>query len=119
MVTILALGLQALKLGSRRLLIGEWPTGGQWGQLCIVAWLLFSVWEGKNWARVTAAVYFTVAAVAGGAIVLLMWSKAGVGLRAVSLVIVAGAGAASAVLWFSGALRHYMAERLAAGGDDE
>ena len=113
-VTLLAVALQALKLASRGLLLHQWPTAGQWGQLGLVAWLLFSLWEGKPWARVACAAYYSFATVTGAAILYLMWSKADVALRLVSLLIVILAGFVSVVLWFSGALRWYLAERLTA-----
>jgi hypothetical protein len=113
-VTLAALALQALKLGSRGLILGRWPTAGQWGQLALVVWLVISLWEGKDWVRVVAALYYTLAAVAGSAVLLLMWPESDVPLRLVSALIVLLAGAVALILWRSGTLRSYMAERRVA-----
>lgn len=113
-VTVIALALQALKLGSRGLFLGKWPTGGQWGQLCIVVWLLFSLWEGKSWARIVTALYFSLAAFVGSGVLVLMWPGASPALRAVTVVILLLCVVEAAILWFSTALRWHMSERLAA-----
>ena len=117
-VTLIAVAMQALKLGSRGVLLHRWPTGGQWGQLALVAWLLISLWERKAWARVAAAVYFSLAAVAGGGFLFFVaWWRIEPPLRIVSLLIVALAGLAAAILWSSTSLRSYMTDRSTAGND--
>ena len=113
-VTIAVFALQALKLGSRVLLLDQRPTAGQWGQLALVVGLVVSLWEGRNWARVAAALYYTLAAIVGAAALYLMWDKANPALRVVSVLIVVLAVGVAIVLWFSDALREYMARRLTA-----
>jgi hypothetical protein len=113
-VTLIALALQAMKLGSRGLLLHRWPTAGQWGQLGLVVWLVISLWEGKAWARVAAAIYYSLAALVGVVFLFLMWPKTQAPLLVLSVLTVVLAGAASLVLWFSDGLRWYMAERRAA-----
>lgn len=116
-VTVIALSLQALKLGSRELFLGKWPTGGQWGQLCIVIWLLFPLWEGKAWARIVTALYFSLAAFVGSGVLALMWPGASPALRAVTVVILLLCVIEAAILWFAPSLRWHMAERHAAAGE--
>jgi hypothetical protein len=113
-VTLIALALQALKLGSRGVVLGEWPTASQWGQLALVAWLMMSLWEGKEWARVVSMLYYAFAAIVGAIALYLMWPKAQASLRLVSTLIVVLAGLVVMILAFSGTLRTYMAERQAA-----
>jgi hypothetical protein len=112
-VTLIALALQAIKLGSRALVLHKWPTALQWGQLALVLWLVFSLWGGEAWARIVSALYYSLAAVAGAVLLCLIWHKMEPLLRFISVLIVALAGSVSLVLWFSGALRSYMAERVA------
>ncbi len=114
-VTVLALMIQAIKLGSRGVVLGRWPTPGQWGQLVLVVWLLFMLWEGTEWARVTCAIYFSLATVAGIAATYVMWERVGTSLRLVGVFVTVAAAGVSLVLWFSRALRGHLAKRLAAG----
>lgn len=113
-VTLVALGLQAIKLGWRALLLHAWPTASQWGQLALVSWLVFSLWGGEAWARVASALYYSLAAAVGVVVLCLMWNRMDPSLRLISGLIVALAGGLSLVLWFSGALRAHLAERRAA-----
>ena len=116
-VTIIAVALQALKLGSRGLLLHRWPTAGQWGQLALVVWLLISLWEGKAWARVVAALYYAVAAVGGAVFMFLAWWRIEPPLRVVMLLITLLAAVEAAVLAFSADLRAYMSMKR--GGADD
>ena len=113
-VTLIALALQALKLGSRGVVLGQWPTAGHWGQLALVTWLMISLWEGKEWARVVSMIYYAFAAVVGAIALYLMWPNAEASLRLVSALIVVLAGLVVMILAFSSRLRTYMAERQAA-----
>jgi hypothetical protein len=98
-VTLIAIALQALKLGSRGFLLHQWPTIGMWGQLAMVIGLLVYLWEGKTWARVVTAVYYSLAAIAGAATLIIVWSSAEAALRAASILIILLAGAAAILLW--------------------
>src|SRR5688500_9758888 len=73
LVTVLALGLQAAKLGSRSLLMDRPPTGGQLSQLAIVVWLLVSLWQGQRWARLANAIYYSLMTAVGVVLLLLAW----------------------------------------------
>ena len=95
------------------MLLHKWPTAGQWGQLALVVWLLVSLWEGKNWARVATAAYYTLATLAGVVGICLMWHGVGPALRGVLLLTVVLTAAVSYALWFSLPVRLYLAERLA------
>jgi hypothetical protein len=112
-VTLLAVALQAIKLVSRAVLVDRWPSGGQWGQLGLVIWLLLSLWDGKNWARVAAAAYYTLATLAGILLLWFMWDRVGPALRWVTVLTILLAAVVASVLWLSPSLRRYMAERLA------
>lgn len=117
LVTLIAVALQALKLGSRAVLLEQWPTASQWGQLALVTWLLISLWEGKEWARVVTMLFYAFAAVVGVSVLCLMWSKAPMSLRVGSLLIVLLACTNALILGLSRSIRAYMAERRAAGSD--
>ena len=113
-VTLVALALQAIKLVSRGVLLQKWPAGGQWGQLCLVVWLLFCLWEGKEWARVVSVVFYTLGSIVAVVLLVVMWSGASAPLRVVSVVTVALSTWVSFVLWLSDDLSVYHAERRAA-----
>ncbi len=115
-ITLTALALQAIKLVSRGVLLQKWPAGGQWGQLCLVVWLLFCLWEGKEWARVVSGIFYTLGAVVAVVILAIMWPGAPASLRVVSLLTVVLTVYVSAVLWLSDALSVYLAERRAGSG---
>ena len=113
-VTLVALALQAIKLGARVMILHRWPTAAQWGQLALVVWMVMSLWEGHNWARIATALYYTLAAAVGVVMLLVMWPEANTSLRVVSILIVLLAGGVSIVLWLSPALRLHLAERRSA-----
>ena len=90
----LLLAVQALKLGSRYCLLGEPPTAAMWGQLILVAWLPFMLWDGHAWARGALALFAVAAAFFGiGLLVPLMGSQHGalmwIGLTNVVLSLIA------------------------------
>jgi hypothetical protein len=113
-ITLIALALQAIKLVSRGVLLQKWPAGGQWGQLCLVLWLLFCLWEGKEWARVVSGVFYTLGSIVAVVVLIIMWSGAPASLRVVSILTLVLTSWVSFVLWFSDDLSIYLAERRAA-----
>ena len=113
-VTVVALALQAVKLVSRVVLLDKPPTGGQWGQVALVAWLMMSLWGGAEWARVVAAAFYTLGTVVGVVLAFFAWWGVGPAMRWVLLVTLALTGALAATLWWSESLRFYLAERRAA-----
>lgn len=108
-VTLTALAHQIIKLGSRGVFLHQWPTAGQWGQLALVVWLVISLWEGKEWARIATALFYSLATLLGAVATAIIWSKVGVALRIVTLLTLVITAGISATLWFSDAVRAYMA----------
>ena len=113
-VTVIALALQAIKLVSRVVLLDRPPTAGQWGQVALVVGVMVSLWGGAEWARVVAAVYYTLATVVAAVMIPFAWRGVGPAMRWVLLLTLALTAVVSATLWFSETLRVYLAARRAA-----
>lgn len=111
-VTLAILLMQAIRLTARFILVGPAPTMGMWGQAGLAVWICMELWEGKEWARVLAGIYFFLAVFVGMAILVLM--KMTPALQTVSAVQVLLAAAIAITLAKSASLQLYMARRASA-----
>ena len=119
LVTLIAIALQAIKLGSRLIVLEKWPTAGQWGQLAVVIWLLIELWEGKEWSRVVTMLFYVAASIVGVIVLCIMWPKAPTSMLVVSTFIVLLAATNALILGLSRSLRTYLAERRIIGSETQ
>ena len=115
-VSLVALAVPLLSIGSRYFLMDRSLRGGQFAQAGLALWLTTELWSGKGWARVALAVLFTLGTAAGGVLAALYWPNASPALLAVTGSILLLSAAAAGVLWFSPGLRWHLAERAAREG---